>query len=201
MSAVEVLILVAIALALWAWKHWSSPDGSDSVSPRVATSPRPDAATQHIQEAKSYVASLRMSAEIANVLHQGWLARFAGITPLELDALSGVEFEEWLAGVFRLQGFQVSTTPSTGDFGVDLVLIRDGRKIAVQAKRYKGDVGVAAIQEVSAGCAYYQCDEAWVVTTSGFTPSALRMGGKLKIQVKGRDQVELWRKNAEEMKA
>lgn len=41
-------------------------------------------------------------------------------------------------------------TKASGDGGVDLILLKDGIKTAVQCKRYSGNVGVSAIQEVYA---------------------------------------------------
>ncbi len=38
-------------------------------------------------------------------------------------------------------------TPETGDYGADLVLSKDGRKIVVQAKRWKNVVGIEAVQQ------------------------------------------------------
>ena len=55
-----------------------------------------------------------------------------------------MEFEEYLAGLFRKQGFKVELTPSTSDYGADLVLMKDGQRIAVQAKRYEVRVALGA---------------------------------------------------------
>lgn len=95
-----------------------------------------------------------------------------------IDRMDGVRFEEWLANFFRARGYRVQTTPRTGDYGVDLVLERNGQKIVVQAKRWKGKVGPKAIQEIYAGKTYYGADVAMAVTNSYFTYEAKRLAKK-----------------------
>ena len=68
-----------------------------------------------------------------------------------------MEFEEFLAGLFRAQGYTAELTSTTGDYGADLILSKDGRCIAVQAKRYVGSVGVAAVQELPTAAILTQC--------------------------------------------
>ena len=80
-------------------------------------------------------------------------------------------------------------TPSTGDYGADLILIQDERRTAVQAKRYVGSVGVSAVQEALSGQAYYQCDTAWVVTTGTFTTNALELAKKSGVKLIGRSDI------------
>lgn len=53
-------------------------------------------------------------------------------------------------------GFKVQRTAATGDFGADLLIKKDGRMIAVQAKRYNKSVGVEAVQQVSVSMPYYK---------------------------------------------
>lgn len=55
------------------------------------------------------------------------------------------------------------------------ILERNGQKTVVQAKRWKGSVGVTTIQEVYAGKALYGADAAMVVTNSRFTDEARRL--------------------------
>ena len=49
-------------------------------------------------------------------------------------------------------------TATTGDYGADLILTKDRQRIAVQAKRYRGGVGVQALREGLSGQAYYRCE-------------------------------------------
>ena len=55
----------------------------------------------------------------------------------DIDSLSGVDFEAWIAKLLREKGFQVYGTPATGDQGADLIANKDGKSIVIQAKRRK----------------------------------------------------------------
>lgn len=118
-----------------------------------------------------------------------WQRQFGAAQAAELDQLTGVEFEEFLAGLFRAQGYAAELTPTSGDYGADLILSKDGRRIAVQAKRYMGSVGVQAVQEALSGQAYYQCHTAWVITTGAFTTNALELAQKSGVQMIGRSDI------------
>lgn len=96
--------------------------------------------------------------------------RRAGIR--DVDAMSGAEFEARLASLYRSMGFEVRHTGRRGDFGADLVLARDGEQSVVQAKRYRGAVGIEAVQQVVGAARYYGADSAVVVTNSTCTPAA-----------------------------
>ncbi len=93
----------------------------------------------------------------------------------DLDRLEGVDFEKYLMYFFRKKGYKVKLTDSTNDYGADLVLYKDGITTVVQAKRYKGKVGVAAVQEVTASKGYYNAERCMVVTNSYFTPNAIKL--------------------------
>lgn len=79
-------------------------------------------------------------------------------------------------------------TPSTSDYGADLILHKDQR-IAVQAKCYTGNVGVAAVQEALSGMAYYRCQSAWVVTTGNYTANAVELATQSKVRLIGRNEL------------
>lgn len=93
----------------------------------------------------------------------------------DLDKLSGESFEEYLMYMFRRQGYRVKLTDQTNDYGADLIMTKDGIKTVAQAKRYRGRVGVEAVQQIVAAKAYYKADQCLVVTNSFFTPNAINL--------------------------
>jgi restriction system protein len=108
----------------------------------------------------------------------------------EIDGMEGVEFEEYLQALFLKMNFGVEMTSITGDYGADLILTSDNEeRIAVQAKRYSQPVGVNAIQEVNAAKAYYDCNEAWVVTNNRFTKSARELAEKTNVALIDRKEL------------
>ncbi len=110
-----------------------------------------------------------------------WLAqrRFARLDALyrasgqaAVDAMSGLEFEHYVAAVLRGVGFSVEVTRASGDFGVDLIATRDGVRTAVQCKRQARAVNGAAIQQVVAGATVHDCGATMVVANHRYTRAA-----------------------------
>lgn len=93
-------------------------------------------------------------------------------------SLRGIAFEDYLAAAFEANGFVVQTTKASGDQGIDLIVVRQSLKLAIQAKGYEGSVGNAAVQEALAGMQYYGCNCCAVITNSYFTPNAIDLASK-----------------------
>ncbi|UXA19263.1 restriction endonuclease [Mycobacterium sp. SMC-4] len=87
-------------------------------------------------------------------------------------AMSGTEFEDYVARIARSCGVPVIMTSMTGDWGVDLIVGRRPHRVAVQCKRLSRPVGAAAVQEVVAGAPMQDCTRTMVVTNHEFTPAA-----------------------------
>lgn len=109
-----------------------------------------------------------------------------------IDYMSGIEFEYFIAELLKQRGFyNVRVTEASGDYGVDIVAMKEGHIWAIQCKKYSGSVGVSAVQEVFSGKQFYNCDKAVVITNSTFTQSARNLALKTN--------VELWDKNILEL--
>jgi hypothetical protein len=94
-------------------------------------------------------------------------------------SLRGIPFEEFLARVFRMLGYETQITKTSGDQGVDLIVVGKGRRIAIQAKGYDGSVGNKSVQEAFAGQTFYRCGECAVVTNSRFTSGAIALAASV----------------------
>lgn len=108
---------------------------------------------------------------------------------IQIDKMDGVQFEQYLGHLFRSHGYKAEVTQAAGDFGADLVLSKDGRRIVVQAKRYSKNVGLKAVQEVQGARAHYKASEAWVVTNSNFTQQAFQLAKSNGVRLIGRDEL------------
>lgn len=104
----------------------------------------------------------------------------------QIDQMEGKEFEEYLTVLFSELGYAAKKTKHSGDFGVDILLKKDHRIIAIQAKRYRQKVNLQAVQQVVAGANYYKANEAWVVTNSLFTDSARALAIPNQVHLIGR---------------
>jgi restriction system protein len=92
--------------------------------------------------------------------------------------MDGTEFELYLAEIFVLLGYAVERLGGSGDQGVDLILTRGPRRIAVQAKCYSAPLGNKPVQEVFAGATIHGCQRWVVVTNSMFTSGGREAAAK-----------------------
>ncbi len=125
-------------------------------------------------------------AEAARAAHarEVEIARIARSGIADIDTMDGRTFEQYLVTLFERLGYHVELTQYRGDYGADLVIEKDDRRTAVQAKRYSKPVGLKAVQEVVASKGTYRCDAAMVVANRGYTPQAKRLAAD--------NDVELW---------
>ena len=105
-----------------------------------------------------------------------------------VDQMSGLEFEEYVAELFRAQGHKIQMTP-TNDYGVDIILQKDGIRTAVQTKRYSKPVNQAAVREVVAGMLRYKCSKCMVATNNTFTKSAIELANSNYCKLIDRDRL------------
>ena len=107
----------------------------------------------------------------------------------EIDRMTGATFERYLEILFRQHGYQVERTGRAGDYGADLVVCKGGVRTIVQAKRYKRNVNLKAVQEAVAAKAMYNCSRAMVVTNSGFARSAYALARANDVELWDRDKL------------
>jgi restriction system protein len=90
----------------------------------------------------------------------------------EIDRMDGKTFEKYLEVLFNKLGYRVERTRYVGDYGADLITRKSGVKTVIQAKRFKNNVNIKAVQEAVAAKGKYGCSEAMVVTNSYYTRQA-----------------------------
>lgn len=117
------------------------------------------------------------------------LSRYRNSPLSAIDKMDGIEFERYLEACFREKGYDVIRTSPSNDYGADLILKKDGVKTTLQAKRYRNNVGISAVQEVLGARIYYDADHAVVLTNSYFTLPAKKLASKGNIQLIDRNQV------------
>lgn len=107
----------------------------------------------------------------------------------EIDVMNGTEFENYLNVLFKSIGYKTEITPTSRDYGADLIITKNSIKVAVQAKRYGKRVGISAIQQVSGAKNYYHAQEAWVITNNYFTDPAKKLAAANNIVLIDRDKL------------
>ncbi|MDP9383577.1 MAG: restriction endonuclease [Chloroflexota bacterium] len=108
------------------------------------------------------------------------------------DRMDRHEFEEFLAGYFRRRGYYTEVLPRSGRRGVDILLSTTDRKVAVQARRRSGTVGYRSVQEIYLGMRKHRAQEAWIVTTSQFSPQAVRAAEGTEVRLVDREELIHW---------
>lgn len=126
---------------------------------------------------------------VRGVYHRNHKQRILRSSLRKIDGMTGIEFEEYLMYQFRKRGYRVVTTPVTGDFGADLIIKKRRYSCIVQAKRYRGSVGIKAVQEALGAMQYYDVDHAMVITNSYYTKAARELADACEIELWGRKEI------------
>jgi restriction system protein len=109
-----------------------------------------------------------------------------------IDAMTGTEFESYVAARLQRAGWCVTFTAASGDYGVDLIGEKDRKSVAVQCKRLGKPVGVAAVQQVVAGARHHGCAKSIVISNQEFTRAATQLAHTHNCQLIGRKALQAW---------
>ena len=105
----------------------------------------------------------------------------------QIDGLSGTDFEKLLKEIFEKQGYSVSMTKPSHDYGADLVLEKNKKISLVQAKCYSKNIGIKAIQEIISARKHYDADELFVATNRYFSKDAMVLATEHNVRLIDRD--------------
>lgn len=84
-------------------------------------------------------------------------------------SMDGVGFERELGNLFRTMGYEVGSTPTSGDQGVDLVLRKNGVTTVVQCKAQKARASSPIARELLGSMVAFGAQKAILACTGGFT--------------------------------
>lgn len=105
----------------------------------------------------------------------------------ELVREVGEDTEKEICDKLVAMGYTVERTPSSGDYGVDLIFTcNNGDRAAIQIKnnqKTKQKTGVHAIQEVFSGGLFYDCNKFVVISYTGYTDNAIKIADKLGVML------------------
>ena len=77
-----------------------------------------------------FISAIAVAFFINQAFKRKRVLRSSGIK--DIDEMDGIRFEYFLKELYISLGYKVKVTTSTGDFGADLVLIKEGQKVVVQ---------------------------------------------------------------------
>jgi restriction system protein len=121
-------------------------------------------------------------------------------TLAEVDAMTGTEFEELVAGLCRRDGCtEVRRVGGAGDNGADVLgRLPDGRTMVVQCKRYAPSRAIPnrELRDLLGARVHFRADVAVFVTTSRFTGPSEKFALEHDILAVHRDLLGLWNNGA-----
>ena len=148
----------------------------------------------YFQECEKLIQDIQLEIknnEIKNMLRTKQIKRKKKYTLDDIDLMSGTEFEEFVSTLFRQMGYNTKITQTTGDQGIDVIAVKNGVKLGIQAKCYTNTVGNSAVQEAVAGKGYYSCDKVMVITNNYFTSSAASLAQSNNVVLWDRDFLKM----------
>lgn len=103
----------------------------------------------------------------------------------DIDKMDGLQFEAYLKALLKELGYKAKVTTGSHDFGADLIMKNDNKKIVIQAKRYgyKNHISLNAVQEIFTAQTYYKANQSIVITNSMFTKSARELAKACNVKL------------------
>lgn len=86
--------------------------------------------------------------------------------------MSGLDFEKYIMQLLERHGYKHVRLTGYYDLGIDIIAEKDNEIWGIQAKRYKGTVGLDAVRQAVAAREHYKCTRSMVITNSYFTRNA-----------------------------
>ena len=98
--------------------------------------------------------------------------------------LSPSEFEEFVKELLEELGYEKTTQRGrSGDQGADILAEKDGERVAVQCKRYKGKVGTPEVQGLLGAMQSTESQKGFLITTAMFSLHAEKMASEVPIEL------------------
>jgi HJR/Mrr/RecB family endonuclease len=112
--------------------------------------------------------------------------------PARFARMDEAEFEAEVSKLLRDLGYTVRPTPPSSIHDVDLLLEMAGRRVAVQLKRWNAPVGNRSVYAAFVGRIHHGIDEAWLITTSRFTPKAVKLAKTTGVRLVDGAELAQW---------
>ncbi len=128
------------------------------------------------------------------ILWLGWRQRRAYLAQIDdwfsrqgygrnLAALKPREFETLIARLYEQLGYKTELTPLSGDDGIDVKAVKNGKLTIIQVKQSARRVGSPDIQTLYGSMAHALADKAVFISISGFTTDAERFAQLKNIEL------------------
>jgi hypothetical protein len=105
--------------------------------------------------------------------------------PTRFSQLGPAEFESFVAFLFGKDGYAIEPISRKGDLHANFLARKEGVSLVIRALRYPPEVlvPVKEIQQAAAARTYYETDQSWIITNSGFTEESKTAAEELDIEL------------------
>lgn len=125
-----------------------------------------------------------LKSEISKLRNRTTLSK----TLEKIDNMDGTRFEKFCEEILKDLGYRgLRLTPTTGDYGIDVLCKIGNTSYGFQCKNYKSVVGNKAVQEALGGKSYYKVDRVVVITNNYFTANAKSQAARGNVELWDRD--------------
>ncbi|MBU4257584.1 restriction endonuclease [Patescibacteria group bacterium] len=105
----------------------------------------------------------------------------------EIDGMDGIQFENLISNLLQKMGFEVETTKSTGDGGIDIIAyseqpIIQGRYI-IQCKRHSSNISEPVIRDLYGVMTSERANKGILITNSCFTSASISFAKEKPIEL------------------
>lgn len=104
-----------------------------------------------------------------------------------------MHFEHLCKSLFESLGYIVTGTEATPDGGIDIIALKDGKKLVAQVKRFSRKcIDHFAVEELYGSAMHEHAEKAFILTTSRFTSPAREFANGKPIKLIDRRQLAVW---------
>ncbi|MGB3077460.1 MAG: restriction endonuclease [Saprospiraceae bacterium] len=108
-----------------------------------------------------------------------------GALPGRFNQLSPSEFESFIEYLFKVDGYEVEPISRKSDLTANLIAKKEDTTLVIRVMRYMPEqiLGELEVQQAIAAKDFYETDQSWIITTSGFSKEARVLAENAEIEL------------------
>lgn len=108
-----------------------------------------------------------------------------GALPGRFNQISPSEFESFIEYLLKVDGYEVEPISRKSDLTANLLARKDDTTLVIRVMRYMPEqlLGEIEVQQAIAAKDFYETDQSWIITTSGFTKEAKALAENAEIEL------------------
>jgi restriction system protein len=107
----------------------------------------------------------------------------------EINKMNLDEFDQYLEEFFKVMDYNVKKADGTGYDGIKFIIEKGTVRTTVQSMEDNEKIGTKNIEGAAADKIYYKCDNAMIISNSGFTRQAYNLARVINIHLVNRGEL------------